>query len=380
MGKRIKIIADDKIPFLKGVLDQTADIEYLPAAEIKNESIKHADALLIRTRSKCDSLLLDNTSVKFIATATIGFDHIDVDYCKTNNIKWINAAGCNSSAVMQYFASAILTLSQKKNINLSDKTIGIIGVGNVGKKIEKLSRLLAMNVLLNDPPRERAEGSEKFTDLDDLIKASDIITFHVPLNLGGIDKTYHLADENFFGKLKNSKILINTSRGEVIKTEALIEWLRSGIISSCVLDVWENEPDINPELLELVDIATPHIAGYSVEGKTNGTAACVNALNEYFDLGLEQNWYPQNLPIPYTANEIVIECGGKSMHEIFHELIISTYSIQIDDQRLRTKPNEFEKQRENYPVRREFPYYNVKLIRADNLQRKKIEELDFKVI
>ena len=380
MGKRIKIIADDKIPFLKGVLEQTAEIEYLPAAEIKNENVKDADALLIRTRTRCDSLLLDNTSIKFIATATIGFDHIDVDYCKTNNIKWINAAGCNSSAVMQYFAAAILTLSQKKNINLSDKTIGIIGVGNVGKKIEKLSRLLGMNVLLNDPPREREEGSDKFTNLEDLIKVSDIITFHVPLNLGVIDKTYHLADENFFGKLKKSKILINTSRGEVIKTEALIERIRSGIMSSCVLDVWENEPEINLELLDLVNIATPHIAGYSVEGKANGTAACVNALNEYFDLGLEQNWYSQNLPIPDTANEIVIECGGKSMHEIFHELIISTYSIQIDDQRLRTKPNEFEKQRENYPVRREFPYYNVKLIRADNLQRKKIEELDFKVI
>ena len=380
MGKRIKIIADDKIPFLKGVLEQTAEIEYLPAAEIKNENVKDADALLIRTRTRCDSLLLDNTSIKFIATATIGFDHIDVDYCKTNNIKWINAAGCNSSSVMQYFASAILTLSQRKNIHLSGKTIGIIGVGNVGKKIEKLSRLLGMNVLLNDPPREREEGSDKFTNLDDLIKESDIITFHVPLNLGGIDKTYHLADENFFGKLKNPKILINTSRGEVIKTEVLMERLRSGMILSCVLDVWENEPEINLELLDLVNIATPHIAGYSVEGKANGTAACVNAFNEYFDLGLEQNWYPQNLHAPEIANEVVIECGGKSIYEIFHELIISTYSIQKDDQRLRIKPNEFEKQRENYPVRREFPYYNVKLIRADNLQRKKIEGLGFKVI
>lgn len=380
MSNRIKIIADDKIPFLKGVLEQSAEVEYLSAAEINNKRIKHADALLIRTRTKCDSSLLDNTNVKFIATATIGYDHIDVSYCQKRDIKWFNAAGCNSSSVMQYVASALLTLSEKKKINLSDKTIGIVGVGNVGKKIEKLSQLLGMKVLLNDPPREREEGSDKFTNLDDLIKESDIITFHVPFNLGGFDKTYHLADESFFSKLKNSKIIINTSRGSVVKTEAMIEQLKSGMISSSVLDVWENEPMISQELLRHADIATPHIAGYSVEGKANGTAACVNALNEFFNLELEEKWYPQNLPTPEKRNEIIIDCKEKTISDIFHDVINSTYSILHDDQRLRITPAEFEQQRENYPVRREFPYYRVKLIGADNLQRSKVEELGFKVI
>ena len=375
--KKIKIIADDKIPFLKGELEPFAGIHYLAPSQITKETVKDADALLIRTRTKCDSKLLENSSIKFIGTATIGFDHIDTVYCESKGIKWINAPGCNSSSVKQYLASALISLARVKKVKLEEMTIGIVGVGNVGSKVEKIANILGMNVLLNDPPRERNEKSEKFVSLDYLVEKSDIITFHVPLKMNGVDKTFHLADRSFFGKFSNDKIFINTSRGEVADTSALKEAIKNKRISTCVLDVWENEPAINLDLLNEVEIATPHIAGYSVEGKANGTAACVNALNIFFDLGLEPNWYPEHLPSPNKSKEIYIDCLGKSKHEILYECINSTYNIMEDDYRLRKSISDFEKQRAEYPIRREFNYYQVHLINSDESIKSAINELGF---
>lgn len=361
MNKKIKIIADDKIPFLKGVLEPFASIEYLNYSQITNEKLKDVDALLIRTRTKCNKELLEGTKVKFIATATIGFDHIDTKYCDEKNIKWLNAPGCNSGSVMQYFASAILSLAHKKNISLKDKTLGIIGVGNVGSKVERFAKTIGMKVLLNDPPRERVEGKDKFVSLDELISKSDIITFHVPLNKEGNDKTFHLADKNFFNKFDEQKIIINTSRGEVIDTSALKEAIEEEKISFLVLDVWENEPNIDIDLLSKTDIATPHIAGYSADGKANGTSICVNALNEFFNLGLEKKWYPKEIPAPNNSSLIEIDCSNKSEQEIIFDVINHTYKIYDDDFRLRNSVQSFEKQRANYPIRREFHYYTLKL-------------------
>lgn len=376
MTQKIKIIADNKIPFLKGLLEPFAEVSYLQPSNITNQTIQDIDALIVRTRTKCNAELLDRSSVKFIATATIGFDHIDTVYCESNGIKWINAPGCNSSSVQQYIASALLTLGKQKELHLDSKTIGIVGVGNVGSKVEKIAKIFGMKVLLNDPPRERKEGSEKFVSLDHLLRNSDIVTFHVPLNKIGIDKTFHLADSTLFEK-HNNKIFINTSRGEVVDTASLMNAMKNKIVNVCVLDVWENEPQIDKELLKLVDISTPHIAGYSVEGKANGTAACVNALNEFFSLGLERNWYPTHLPLSNKSKEIRIDCTGKSNQEIYFELITSTYDILEDDQRLRKSVFDFEKQREEYPVRREFNYYDVHLINADESIRSAVNELGF---
>jgi erythronate-4-phosphate dehydrogenase len=375
--KKIKIIADDKIPFLKGVLESFADIQYLPPLQITRDTIKNADALLIRTRTKCDSNLLENSSVKFIGTATIGFDHIDTIYCEAKGIKWINAPGCNSSSVKQYIASALIALAKVKKIKLEEMTIGIVGVGNVGSKVEKIAKIFGINVLLNDPPRERNEKSNNFVSLDYLVEKSDLITFHVPLNFDGIDKTFHLADKSFFQKFSNSKIFINTSRGEVVETNALKEAIRDKIISGCVLDVWENEPSIDRELLNEVNIATPHIAGYSVEGKANGTSICVNSLNEFFNLKVKPNWYPEHLPSPSRSKEIEIDCRGKSTQEIIYDGIISTYNVADDDRILRKSVSEFEKQRAEYPARREFNYYNVLLNYANESITSTITELGF---
>lgn len=377
MTRKIKIIADDKIPFLKGVQEHFANIFYLPPSYITKEVVKDADALLIRTRTKCDAELLERSSVKFIATATIGFDHIDTAFCETKQIKWINAPGCNSSSVQQYFASALVTLANQNNFKLEDKTIGIVGVGNVGRKVVKIAKILGMKVLLNDPPRERIEGKKDFVSLDYLIEQSDIVSFHVPLNMSGIDKTFHLADSLFFEKFGSAKILINTSRGEVVGTDSLKKAIKDEKVSGCVLDVWEKEPNIDFGFLTDVDIATPHIAGYSVEGKANGTAACVNALYNFFELGVEQDWFPEHLPAPKGSNTIEVECAGKSKQDIFFDCITSSYNILEDDRRLRNSTKDFEKQRAEYPVRREFNYYNVHLINANDSITTAISELGF---
>jgi len=380
LKNKIKIIADSKIPFLQGVLEPFAEISYIDPALITNEVVNDADALIIRTRTKCDAKLLENSSVKFIATTTIGFDHIDTTFCDVNGIKWINAPGCNSNSVMQYVASALLTLANQKKFQLNELTIGIVGVGNVGSKIEKLSKIFGMKVLLNDPPRERKEGSGKFVPLDYLIAHSDIITLHVPLNISGLNKTFHLFDHNLIEIFNTDKILINTSRGEVISTDALKNAIKNKKITNCILDVWENEPQIDQELLNMVDIATPHIAGYSIEGKANGTAVCVNAVNSFFYLGLEHNWYPKNLPAANNPLLIEFDSKEKSLYKIIYDCINATYNILDDDYKLRSSTNEFESQRENYPVRREFNYYKVKSSTGSESLRAAIYELGFNLV
>ena len=224
----IRIIADEKIPFLKGVLEPYAEVTYLPGSQINRNSISDSDALLVRTRTRCNSELLSGSRVKFIGTATIGFDHIDTDFCENNDIKWTNARGCNSSSVMQYIAAALLRISAEAGFSLKDRTLGIIGIGNVGSKVQKLAGALGMNIIMNDPPRERSEGISIFAGLDQLLNDSDIITLHVPLNIDGQDKTYHLFSKETFSKVKKGAWFINSSRGEVAETEAVKDALGRG--------------------------------------------------------------------------------------------------------------------------------------------------------
>jgi erythronate-4-phosphate dehydrogenase len=361
MNNRIKIVADNKIPFLKGVLEPYCEIEYLNPSDIVSEKIKDADALIIRTRTKCNAKLLEGSQVKFIATATIGHDHIDDKYCSEKNIKWINAPGCNSASVNQYIASALLSLAQKLSLNLNEMTIGIVGVGNVGSKIERTASILGMKVLLNDPPRFRNEKDAKFVPLNRIVEEADIITFHVPLIKEGIDKTFHIADEKFLNSLKKPVLLFNSSRGEVVDNTALKNAIKGGKVKATVLDVWEGEPLIDPELLTMVDIATPHIAGYSSDGKANGTSVCVNAVNEFFNLGIEKNWYPAELPSPDNMVELDIDCSGWSKMQIIRQAVLHTYDIMADSAELKRVPENFEKLRDYYKVRREFPAFKIHL-------------------
>ncbi|MDR1171378.1 MAG: 4-phosphoerythronate dehydrogenase PdxB [Bacteroidales bacterium] len=354
----MKIVIDDKIPFIKGVLEPYAEVVYLPGAMFTRADVLDADALMIRTRTKCNEALLKGASVKFIATATIGYDHIDTAWCEANGIVWTGAPGCNSGSVHQYMASVLTALSAHFGFKFEDMTLGVVGVGNVGSKVVRLGEALGMTVLMNDPPRSEKEGPAQFVPLDEILRMSDIITLHVPLNLSGSHRTRHLFDQATFKCLQRRTILINSSRGEVVDHIALKNALKHRDISAAVLDVWENEPNIDLELLPLLDIATPHIAGYSADGKTNGTAMSVQALSRFFGLPLT-GWQPSGAPKPVQPLRFDLDCKGKNMQQCLCEAIRHTYSVDDDDGLLRASPATFEKQRGDYPVRREFEAFTI---------------------
>jgi erythronate-4-phosphate dehydrogenase len=374
----IRITADNKIPFLKGVLEPFAQITYLPGSQIDRDAIIDSDALLVRTRTKCSSDLLSGTRVRFIGTATIGFDHIDRDFCNANNIRWTNAPGCNSSSVMQYIAAALMKISSESGLSPGRLTLGIIGVGNVGSKVHKLAQTLGMRVLLNDPPRQRKEKNDEFVSIEQVLQESDVITLHVPLNTGGKDKTFHLIDARTLARVRKGAWLINSSRGEVVDSDALKEALTGERLAGAVLDVWEKEPEIDIPLMHMAFLATPHIAGYSADGKANGTSMVVNELCRFFDFPL-RDWFPSEVPEPADPH-LVIDCHGRKPEEIAGRAISHSYNIMADDVRLRFDPSRFEKERENYPIRREFPSYSIELRDGTEEARTLISSLGFRLI
>lgn len=375
----MKIVCDNKIPFLKGVLEPYAEVVYLPGSETTADVVKDADAIISRTRTICNESLLKGSSVKVIATATIGFDHIDTAWCENNGIIWRNAPGCNSWSVKQYISSVLLVLAEKYGFSLEGKTLGVVGVGNVGSKVADAARALGMKVLLNDPPRARKEGTEGFVSLDEVMAQSDIITLHVPLSREGEDATWHLFDQERIAALGKEQILINSSRGPVVDNKALKSALQSGAIKAAVLDVWEGEPDLDPGLIDLLDITTPHIAGYSADGKANGTMASVRTVAEILGLPLT-DWTPSGVPAPEQALSFVIDAEGKSCAEVLKEAVLHTYDVREDSDRLRKAPELFEKLRGDYQIRREPSAFSIELRSGTVKEVEALEAIGFKVI
>jgi erythronate-4-phosphate dehydrogenase len=373
----MKIIIDDKIPYIKGAFETVAEVVYLPGNKTTPEVTKDADAIVTRTRTICNENLLAGSAVKFIATATIGFDHIDTEYCASAGIEWTNAPGCNSRSVEQYIASILMVLAENKNLQLKDLCIGVVGVGNVGAKVANICELLGMKVLRNDPPRQRAEGGTAFVSLEEIKEQADFITLHVPLIQKGEEATFHLGDEAFFNSLKKKPVIINSCRGEVIETNAVKAALKSGQLSGFVCDCWENEPNIDLELLALTTIATPHIAGYSKDGKATGTLMSVKAISDFFGLGLN-DWQPNGVELP-TEPMIELDGFGKSEQEILADAILHTYDIRKDDAFFRLNTENFEQQRGDYPTRREFPAYSVTVRNIESITIDKLKIIGFKV-
>lgn len=374
----IRIVADDKIPFLKGALEGAAEVKYIPGAKILKGDLMNADALIIRTRTKCNKNLLEGTNVRFIASATIGYDHIDEEYCKSAGISWTNAPGCNASSVKQYIVSSLLYLAQLRNLDLSRLTLGVVGVGNVGRKVADAGNVLGMKVLQNDPPRERQEVGGDFVSIEAIQNQADIITLHVPVNMGGEDNTFHLVNKEFIHGLKKEVILINTSRGPVVEEGALLKAINSQSLSDVILDVFEKEPVIDQELLSALTIATPHIAGYSLDGKAKGTTMSVQAISRFFNLDLN-HWVPSSIPQP-QQQELFADASQASLQTLVWDLYQQTYNVKMDDQRLRNAPGSFEKQRGDYPLRREAPAYSVRLFQGYKEIISLLENLEFSVL
>jgi len=335
----MKFIIDNKIPFIHGVLEPYAEVVYAPGAATDAALVKDADAIISRTRTKCNADLLSGSTVKMIATATIGYDHIDRDYCERHHILWENAPGCNADAVVQYVFTALGRLLGQ---HLEGLTLGVVGVGNVGSRVANFAERLGMQVLRNDPPRAEVEGEEGFVSLQELQQKADIITFHTPLTHSGKYPTYHLCDADFLAGLSKKVCLINAARGEVCDSSALLTAKKNAQLSHLVIDCWENEPEINTELLAHTDIGSFHIAGYSMEGKANATTMAVQAISRFFDLGLDQ-WKVILPPNPHKD----------LAHLPPMEQLLQSYDIMVDDKALREHPEHFEQLRGNYNYRRQ---------------------------
>jgi erythronate-4-phosphate dehydrogenase len=371
----MKIIADENIPFVRECFASLGDVQAMSGRDISPEVVSDANILLVRSITPVNGKLLFNSKVKFVATATIGYEHVDVEYLKKRNIGFASAPGSNANSVAQYVIAALLEIGQKHKITLEGKSIGIIGVGNVGSLVAKKTQALGMKVYLNDPPLQRQTGDKQYRPLEELFDC-DIITLHTPLTLDGIDKTYHLADEKFFNSLKKGCIFINTSRGSVVNSKALKSAIESKRLQAVTLDVWENEPNIDTELLKLVDIGTPHIAGYSLDGKIAGMIMIYNAACKFF-----------NIEPKYTIEDFLPEPIVKTL-EITHQDSISAivqkiFPIKRDDSQLRKILDEpaknrgrfFDDLRKYYSVRREFQNTEIVIRRQkteDGRQNKEI--------
>ncbi len=336
----MKIVVDDKIPYIRETICQLADeVVFLSGAAITADDVKDADVLVVRTRTRCNQQLLEGSKVQLVVTATIGYDHIDTEWLESAGIRWTNCPGCNSGSVAQYVESTLLLLEQKKGLSLRQSTIGIVGCGHVGSKVKAVAERLGMRVLVCDPPLASTPSplTSHFVSLDEIERNSDIITFHVPLTKEGDYATWHLADDDFFHRLSRVPYIINTSRGEVVDNKALLLAIEEGRVRDAIIDVWENEPHPDADLLDKVFIGTPHIAGYSADGKVNADNMVIDAICQQFGLSHPGLIAPPALPkdFHYTGNPLEL------------------YNPMDDSQKLKTESSHFEQLRNNYPLRRE---------------------------
>ena len=333
----MKIVVDSHIPLIQGLIEPRAQVLYLEPGDITREAVKEADALIVRTRTRCNADLLDGSRVQFIGSATIGTDHIDLGYCASHGITVRNAPGCNAPAVAQWVFCAIDAWMRQRGItSTSDLTLGIVGVGHIGSIVARWAAQLGFTVLLNDPPRENSADAvdTTFSALDELQRRCDIITFHTPLTRDGRWPTWHLCDQAFLNGLARCRLIMDAARGPIADNEALLRWQ-----GDVALDCWENEPNISRELLEKCIVATPHIAGYSREGKQRGTAMMLAALNDFY------GWH---IPVPAIASP------ATGAAQVTLDGIAASYDIIADTAALKASPTTFESLRNHYPYRPEY--------------------------
>jgi erythronate-4-phosphate dehydrogenase len=380
----MKIVADPNIPSVQEAFGPLGDITLVPGRQMNAAAVRDADLLLVRSVTPVNAALLDGSSVKFVATATIGTDHIDEPYLAGKGIGFASAAGSNANSVAEYIVAAMLELGRRHKFRLRDKTLGIVGVGNVGKRVLRNAVALGMRVLACDPPRQRHEPLPKFVKLDQIAAEADIITLHVPLirrdQLDGQhkfraeDATQHLFDARRFGTLARRPILINSSRGAVVDNCALLAALQWRKLTGAVLDVWEGEPSLLPGLLDRVDLGTPHIAGYSFDGKVNGTRLIYEAACRH--LNVEPTWQPALPSVPPRTVSVLAQDDDE---DVLRRIIRESYDIVADDAALRRGPQEFDKLRAEYPVRREFQNVALTVKGASPALQQQLTALGFRM-
>lgn len=344
----IKVAVERSIPYLEGLLDEAAEVVYLEHAVFTKAAIKDCDALIVRSVTHCDRDLLEGTKVSFIATATSGMDHIDLEYCRQQGIPVVNALGSNAQSVAEYVISALAQVSLESGKPLAEiKRLGIVGVGQVGSRLARLAEKLSIPVMLCDPPRVEREGLEGFFSLAELASSCDVISFHTPLTRDGYHPTYHMVGGAFCQQLQPGAILINSCRGSVWDTAAVLQATRKGILGSLVVDCWESEPNIDRVLLDRSLIATPHIAGFSKEGKAKASLMAATAVAHFFSLKLGRQLAPEGI----KTIDLSVYKGTPFFLE---RTLAKAYDLASLTSKLKAAPEDFSILRKSYPRHQEW--------------------------
>ncbi len=355
------------MPFVEEAFGTLGEAIVREGRHISAADVREAELLAVRSTTRVNRALLEGSRVRFVGTATIGTDHLDIPYLEKAGIAWCYAPGCNANSVSEYITAALLCLGQRHGFKLAGLTIGVVGIGNVGRRVVRKMEALGLNVLMNDPPRERAGDGGPYVPLERILAESDVVTVHVPLTKAGDDRTWHMADAAFFAKMKPGSIFLDAARGAVVDSEALIRALKSGHLRHALLDTWEGEPGYRCDILERVDLATPHIAGHSFEGKVMGTVQVYREACRV--LGVPATWSHEPLMPAPRIPRVGVDAGGRPDEAVLWEVVRQVYDIEADDRRFREtargdeseRIRQFDRLRQDYPERREFPYTTVML-------------------
>jgi erythronate-4-phosphate dehydrogenase len=378
----VRILADENIMFVRQAFAALGEVRTMPGREVRCEHVRDVDVLLVRSVTQVNAELIGDSPVRFVATATIGTDHVDTSLLAQRGIGFAAAEGCNANSVAEYVVSALLTMSSRLGRPLAGQRLGVVGVGRIGGRVVRYARALGMDVLMNDPPRQRAEGGD-FVSLDQVLDESDVVTLHVPLTLGGPDATVHLIGPGQLALMRPQAVLINTSRGEVVDAPALQAAVQAGRVRA-VIDTWPYEPGIDCELLSRVDLGTAHVAGYSADGKLNGTVMIYQAACQH--LGIRPTWSPAGLLAPPERAELWLSEQGDD-ESATTWAVWQAYDISRDDEELRKllalpaadRAGHFDALRAKYPYRREFGAYTVKVPAARTPVAVALDVLGFQV-
>lgn len=382
----MKIVCDKNMPYAAEAFGTLGDVLVKDGRAITAEDVRDAELLITRSTTKINAALLDGSKVRFYGSAVIGMDHIDIPYLETRHIPWVSAPGCNAESVANYVTAALLWLGGEFGFTLEGKTVGIVGVGNVGKKVLRHLSALGLRVLACDPPRQRDTADEEakgFVPFETVLEEADIITCHVPLTKTGPDATFHMIDAGALGKMKAGVVFVNAARGPVVDTDAFIAARDSGRVSHAVIDCWEGEPAFRADMLAHADICTPHIAGYAFEGKVNGTVMTYRAACAF--LGVEPS-YTFTLPLP-PVPEWRTDAAGRADEDVIRELVLEVCDIGGDSGRLRVacvpddaaRAKAFDYQRGHYPMRRQFEATQVRIEHASQGLLAKLRGLGFQI-
>lgn len=390
----MKIVCSTDMPYAREAFSTLGDVVMMDGRVMKAADVRDATILATRSTTRVNRALLEGSGVRFVGTATIGFDHIDTAYLEQAGIRWCYSPGCNANSVSEYITSALLCLAHRHQGTLAGQVLGVIGVGNVGTRVVQKAEALGLRVLRNDPPRARGEGRGRtengmpveFVTLQDVLRKADIVTLHTPLTKTGPDATHHLANAGFFAQMKRGSVFINSARGPIVVTDALLAALAEGRVAHAVLDTWEGEPACRADMLRRADLGTPHIAGYSFEGKVMGTYMVYQEACRF--LGLQPTWTPDALMPAPEVPEISVTVQGRRDDEVLWDIVRRVYDVELDDRALRAgcldddvaRGRHFDQLRIHYRVRREFRFTRVRIPDAGSGLRRKIADIGFQVM